>query len=207
MKNFLQYIVILGTVANLYGSYFYLRDTLRGRVKPNRVSWLLWSTAPLIAAVAAFSDGARWAVLPVFMSGFCPLLIFIGSFLNRQAYWRLEKFDYLCGLFSILALIFWAITKQPLVAIIFSVLSDGLAAVPTIVKGYRHPETELPIVYLVGIFSALTGFLVLKTFALTEILFPIYLVLVNSALAGSVYLGRARRPNTNPAFNSNRKIG
>jgi len=193
MKNFLQYLVILGAAVNLYGSYFYLRDTLRGIVKPNRVSWLLWSITPFIATVAALSDGVRWAALPGFMSGFCPLLIFIGSFLNRQAYWRLEKFDYICGSLSILALIFWAITKQPLIAIIFSILSDGFAGVPTIVKGYHHPETELPLAYLASLFSALTGFLALRMFTLTEIAFPIYLVFINSALAGSVYLGRNKK--------------
>jgi len=113
----LQYIVLLGAVANLAGGFVYIKATLRGETKPNRVTWLIWSVAPLIATVAGLSDGVRWAVLPVFMSGFVPLLVFIVSFVNPKSYWKLEKFDYICGACSILALVLWGITKEPLVAI------------------------------------------------------------------------------------------
>jgi len=75
------------------------------------------SIAPMIASAAAFSEGVRRAVVPVFMSGFGPFLVFLSSFVNRKSYWKLEKFDYICGIFSLLALIGWRMTNEPLVAI------------------------------------------------------------------------------------------
>lgn len=69
-----QYIVLIGAVMQLVGIFVYIRATVRGETKPNRVTWLMWFVVPLIGSVAAFSDGVRWAVLPVFMSGFAPLL-------------------------------------------------------------------------------------------------------------------------------------
>src|SRR6185437_6841760 len=137
----LQYLVLVGAAIQLYGIYDYIRDTLKGKTQPNRVSWLLWSIAPTIATVAALTAGVRWAVLPVFISGFGPFLVFLASFVNKNAYWKLERFDYLCGIFSILALIGWGITKDANVAIVFSILSDGTAALPTLIKAWRFPET------------------------------------------------------------------
>jgi hypothetical protein len=63
----LQYIVLLGAVVFMFGIFFYIKATLRGETKPNKVTWLMWAIAPLIASAAAFSDGVRWAVLPVFI--------------------------------------------------------------------------------------------------------------------------------------------
>lgn len=64
----LQYMVILGAAAQIFGIFFYIKATLKGETKPNKVTWLMWTIAPLIGTVAALSDGVRWAVLPVFIA-------------------------------------------------------------------------------------------------------------------------------------------
>ena len=109
----LQYIVLIGASVSLVGGLTYIKNTLHGETKPNKITWLLWSAAPLIAAAAAWLNGVRWAILPVFMAGFIPLLIFIISFINPKSYWELKRFDYICGTCSILALIVWWIIKEP----------------------------------------------------------------------------------------------
>lgn len=188
-----QYIVLIGAVVQLVGIFVYIRAIVRGQTKPNRVTWLMWSAGPLIGSVAAFSDGVRWAALPVFMSGFAPLLVLITSFINPKSYWKLEKFDYICGSCSILALVLWGITKEPLIAIIFSIASDGFAAVPTIIKSWKHPDSESVEAYTTGLFNSLTSFFALRTFGISELAFPIYLVLVNSSLIAAVYRGRLKK--------------
>lgn len=147
----------------------------------------MWSITPLIATVAAITDGVGWSVLPVFMAGFGPLLIFIASFANPNSYWKLNKFDYLCGFWSILAMIFWFITKEPVIAIIFSIISDGFASFPTLVKAWKHPETETTVVYLTSLFDTLTSFSAIKTWSFSSYAFPVYLVVVNSLLTIFAY--------------------
>ena len=183
----LKYLVIIGAIVQLIGIYAYIRDTLRGKTKPNKVSWLMWSIAPLIATVAAILKGVTWAVLPVFMSGFAPLLVFIVSFVNKESYWKLEVFDYICGALSLLALILWGITKEPIVAIIFAIASDGAASVPTLIKAWRHPETETASAYITGLINSLTSFGAIRLIIFSELAFPIYLAIVNSMLIFSVY--------------------
>lgn len=150
----------------------------------------MWSIAPLIAAVAAFSSGVTWAALPIFMSGFCPFLIFLASFVNRQAYWKLETFDYFCGALSLLALILWAITQNPIIAIIFAIASDGLAAVPTLIKAWKYPETESGEAYTSGLINALTSFFAIKVWSFAHYGFAVYLVVINICLLVSVYRKR-----------------
>lgn len=135
----------------------------------------------MIASAAALSKHNGWATLPVFMAGFGPLLVFIASFINKKSYWKLEKFDYLCGLFSVLALILWGITKNPSVAIIFAIASDALAAMPTLIKAWKYPETETAAAFTTGIFNALTSFAAIKIWNFPALAFPIYLIIIDTA--------------------------
>jgi hypothetical protein len=139
-----NYVVLLGAVVELLGVLPYVNDTVNGTTKPNRVSWLLWSVAPLIGTAAAISDGVGWPVIPVFMAGLTPLTVFAASFANREAVWKLGIHDYLYGILLIMALILWKITYRADVAIVFAIASDALAALPTLKKSWHHPRTETP---------------------------------------------------------------
>ena len=186
----LQYLVFLAAGGVLASTYAYVRSMMKGRVKPNRVTWLMWAVAPMIGFAAAVSSGAGFAAVPIFMSGFCPLLVFVASFAVKGAQWRLSKLDYACGVLSALAIVFWAATRNPDIGILFSILSDGLASVPTLVKGWKYPETELGWGYLTGIFSGLAGFLAITAWNFSQYAFPAYLVLMCSLLVFSIYRKR-----------------
>ncbi len=186
----LQYLVLVGAAVQLFGITFYIKETVRGNTKPNRVSWFLWSIAPLIATTAAISDGVGWSILPVFMAGFNPLLVLIASFVNPKAYWKLERFDYLCGFFSILALVLWGITREPIIAVAFAIVSDAFASVPTIVKMWNHPETETVAPFFASLFSACMSFLAIQTWHFTAYGFSAYVVMVSIALIVSFYRSR-----------------
>ncbi len=40
--------IILGVIIGSIGTFTYLVDTIKGKVKPNRVTWFLWALAPSI---------------------------------------------------------------------------------------------------------------------------------------------------------------
>ncbi len=189
----LQYMVFIGAALQLIGALSYVKKTLSGHAKPNRMTWLMWTIAPLIGTAAAIASGVRWAVLPVFMAGFGPLLVFLSSFVNPKSYWQLGSFDYICGLFSLLALILWGITKQPIIAIIFSIASDGFAAVPTLVKAWRYPETETVAAYVATLFSVFTGFLAVKNWNVSSLAFLVYLMIIDVSLVGAILRGTIRQ--------------
>ncbi len=183
----LEYLVFVAAFATMLATFAYVRSMLRGVVKPNRVSWLMWAIAPLIAFAAEVSSGVGWAALPVFMSGFSPFLIFAASFVSNKAHWKLATFDYVCGVLSGLALVLWYFTKDPVVAITFAIASDGLASIPTLKKAWNHPETESAWPYMVGVFNSSTSFFAFTAWVFSAYAFPAYLMIINFLLFFSVY--------------------
>jgi len=182
-----QYLVLLTIPLAIYGGGIYIIDIIAGKSKPNKVSWLMWSANGLIAAAAGLSEGVTWAVLPVFMSGFVPLCVLAVSFFNKGSYWKLIAFDYICGFFSALALILWWVTKEADVAIIFAIISDIFAAVPTLKKMWNNPETESAKSYVAGLISSITGFAAIKNWVFSEYAYVVYLVIMESCLIISIY--------------------
>src|SRR5436305_1374310 len=178
-----QNFVIVGAIIAAVGSLSYLIDTLKGRVKPNRVSFLLWSLAPLIAFFAEVKQGVGIQALMTFIVGFLPLTIFIASFVNKKAVWNLTGFDLMCGALSIIGLVLWYITKSGNIAIIFSILADGLAALPTVVKSFKFPETESGWPYFTSTISAVITLLTVKYWNLANVGFPIYIGVVTLVIA------------------------
>jgi hypothetical protein len=191
--NWPAVLVLIGSLVNVLGTLSYVRDTLHGHNKPNRMSFLIWSIAPLIGAVASFAQGVTWAAFPVFFTAFCPFMVFAATFVNPKAYWKLGVFDYSCGAFSILALVLWYLTSIPNIAIIFAILSDALAGLPTLIKAWRFPETESATGYVAANVSVLTSFFATSVWSFAAIAFPLYLFCLNSAVVAGVWHGRSAK--------------
>lgn len=155
-----QNFVIVAIVIDIIGTISYVIDTARGKIKPNRVTFFMWSIAPLIAFAAQITQRVGIQSLMTLAVGVLPLTVFIASFLNKKAYWKLTTFDLACGGLSLLGLFFWYLTKIGNIALFFSILAEGLATLPTMVKSYRYPETESGWPWLAS-FTA--GFLTVST--------------------------------------------
>jgi hypothetical protein len=177
-----QNFVIIGTLIGAMGALAYLIDTVKGKVKPNRVSFLLWSIAPFIAFAAQVKQGVGLESLMTFSTGFLPLTTFIASFVNKKAEWKVTRFDLICGFLSIVGLILWMITKVGNIAIFFSIVADGLAAVPTIVKAYKYPDTELAWPWIATTFGVVLTLLTINGLTFANSGFIIYILLVNTLI-------------------------
>lgn len=185
--------VILGACLNLTGCIIYALDSIKGKIKPNKVSWLLWAIAPLIAFSAQISQGFGMIALMTFAVGFGPLIIFITSFINKKAYWKITKFDIICACFSITGLVLWQLTKIGNIAILFSLIADALASLPTILKSYKFPETENWAPFSIGTIGALISLLTVTNWTFGYIAFPIYIMLVNSIIFFLIYTRIGKR--------------
>lgn len=184
--------VILGALISAIGTVSYVVATLKGKTKPNRVTWILWAVAPLVVFAAQLNEGVGLRGLMTFMVGFGPLLVVIASFVNRQSYWKMGRLDWTCGLLSVVALLAWAITKEGNVAIFLSILADALAGVPTLIKAYKHPETERSLVFLLGAASAGITLFTIDTWNFANYGFPAYILVLLLTIAAVVTVGHRR---------------
>ncbi|MCL4415711.1 MAG: hypothetical protein M1365_03270 [Actinobacteria bacterium] len=171
--------VILGTLMGTIGGLSYLVYTIQGKVKPNRVTYLFWALAPLIAFAAQIKEGVGIQSLFTFSAGFLPLMVFLASFFNKKAEWKITKFDLICGCLSLIGLSLWALTQIGNLAIFFSIIADGLAGVPTVIKSFKHPETESGWNYLTASISSVVVLLTITNWTFASYSFSIYLFTIN----------------------------
>ena len=173
-----QNFVIVGVIIGFAGTVTYIIDTYKGKTRPNRVSWFMWTLAPYVAFAAQLSEGVGIQSLLTFMAGTCPLLVLIASFMNRKAVWKLTSFDFLCGVLSLLGLLLWLITRHADIAIIFAIAADGMAAIPTIRKSYTDPDSEGWVNYLAAAIAAGITLLTVEDWSFANFGFSLYLLLV-----------------------------
>lgn len=188
------HFAILAAVITVAGNVAYARDTVRGRTQPNRVTWGLWSLAPMIAFAAELVQHAGLNALLTFAVGFGPLLVVAASFLDPKAYARLTTLDIACGVLSLGALIGWALTRRGDVAIALSLISDGLGAVPTLRKAYREPATESASAFVADVIGAALTLLTIPAarFGFATAAFPAYILMMAFTLSVLILAPRRR---------------
>ena len=176
------HFVILGALFTVVGSTSYVIQTLRGRTQPNRVTWFMWAAAPLLAFAVEIQYGVGLRSLMTFMVGISPMAVFIASFVNRRARWRVGPFDYACGALSAAGTIGWLLTRTGLVALAASIAADLVAGIPTLVKAWRQPETETSGAYLGATANAGITLLTVRHLTTAEVAFPLYILVIGTVL-------------------------
>lgn len=182
-----EQIVYIGVLTSLTLTFFYIRTIIYGKTRPNLISWSIWALAPLIAVFLQIKAGAGLSFLSSFMSGFGPLLVVIISLVYKRGFWKITKLDIVCGILALLALVIYIITSKLGISIIFAILSDGLAAIPTVRKSWELPESESAISYISGIISNTLALLVIKNWSFSIYSFSVYLITMNIIIIFSIY--------------------
>lgn len=135
-------LAYVGAIITAIGGSIYLYETLKGKIQPNRITWLLWGMFPMITFAAQRSVEAETVAWISFSAGLLPLLIFVASFVNKNAYWHTRPTDYVCMALALIGVVLWLTANNPTIAIIFALMADFFAGAPTLLKAYKHPESE-----------------------------------------------------------------
>ena len=182
---------IAGAVINFVGGLSYVRAILKGEAAPNRVTWSLWAFVPLIAGLAQLRSGVGISTLVVMSVGASPACVVIASFVAGTGSWKLGPFDYVCGACALAALALWAVTGDPVTAIVLSILGDAAAALPTLRKAWIAPATEDRLAYLISFVGMIAGILSIREATFSAYAFNVYLLIASGVLVLILYLPRA----------------
>lgn len=189
--SFIHWFVIASAALSIGGSLAYIKDTLAGKTKPNRVSWFLWAVIALCGVSASLSIGADpWSSSRIFLGGLMPLIVFCVSFINPQAYWKLTTFDIICGTLAVFALILWGFNDSTRAAIVLLAVADGFAALPTFYKAWRFPETETSAAYITGLIATILVVPAIPVWNIENAAFQIYMLTAGTLLTFAVYRKR-----------------
>lgn len=177
------HFVYLAALLSIVGAYGYIRDTLRGRTSPNRITWSLWGLEGVVAFVIEIQQRVGMASITTLMLGLVPCAVVVASFRNSHAVWKIGAFDILCGALSVSGLVLWAMVNEPTVALVSFVVADQMAALPTIRKSWLAPSTESPRVFFMGFLNTAITLLTLRTLTTAGALFPGVIMVADLVLA------------------------
>jgi hypothetical protein len=178
-----------------------VRETWRGTIGSSVVTWGIWAALSLIALIAQLQMGG-WtpaAVLLVPVTGIA-FGVAVGAAVRYKDQqpgvpwqWRV---DAAAGAGAGLSLVALLLVDEPRAALLLTILTDVIAAIPTITMAW-WPSTEQPVPTTpytsVAISAACT--LAAASGDLWQVLYPIYLVALGVGMATIIVL---RRPHADP---------
>ena len=179
--------IYLSVLISLVGIFRYWKSILKGDTKPNLVSQFMWMLSPFIGVFFQIKADSGLATLALFMSGFASLSFIVTALVVKNGYWEIKKFDLICGLLSLSALVCYVITHNLGISILFAIAADTLAYFPTIKKSYSNPETEDNSIYVAGILNHIIALLVLQNRIFTNYAFSFSIIFWNSVLLLVIY--------------------
>lgn len=175
--NYKDLLGIAATVIAIVSYLPYFRDILANKTKPHAFSWLVWS---LLTFIAFFGQLAGGAGAGAWVNGFTAVICFIififGIIKGRK---NIVLIDWISLLGAAIAIIFWFITKGPLISIILVTITDALGFFPTFRKSFHKPHEETLITYILSGLKYVFALFALNKVSLVTALFPSYLIIAN----------------------------
>jgi len=182
-------LIVLSGAFTLGGAIPYIIQIVRGKTKPRIVSWLTWSLLTSIACVASFSDHQyATGILMVFATLETLSVVILGL---KHGDKHVERFDIVCQIAAFAGIVLWLIFNSPAIAVIAAVSIDLIGALPTFKHAWHKPYEETAITFALSAAGGLCTLLIVHSWQITAIAYPIYLVLVNFAQT-SVILARSK---------------
>jgi hypothetical protein len=79
-------------------------------------------------------------------------------------------------------LVLWLVTKEGTIAVLFSIISDVLASIPTVVKAYKYPETEMAWPWMAPVVGIILTLWTLEKWTFMNSSFILYILITNTII-------------------------
>jgi hypothetical protein len=179
---------VLAGILQLVATAPYLRDIVRGSTKPQRATWLIWTTLSVVVFASQWASGATWSLaLTAGQALSCGVVFALAI---RRGVGGVSPLELaLLGL-AALGVIGWQIADDPVVATCSVVAADLVAVALMIPKTYRQPGSETVATYAIGVVSTLCALVAVDSAAPSLLIYPLYLLVGDGALAAMIVLRR-----------------
>lgn len=175
----------------------YILDTIRGKTKPQRATWFIWTVLGMIAFISQVALGARWSLVFTGLDTFGSLLVLGLSIPYGVGGWK--RLDRAALAVAAVGVGVSLVARQPIVAISGVILADVSGAALTVRKVFLQPDSETTISWLLIGAGSLCGVLSVQRLDAGLLLYPVYLFIINWSVplaqaVGRLYERRHRRP-------------
>ena len=179
----------LSAVLSTYAYFPYALDTLAGRTRPQRASWLIWSVLGSIAVASQFVEGATHSLWFAATQVAGTIVIFLFS-VRRGAGCYLRGIDAWVLLLAGLGIALWLATDHAVYALGISISISLLGGLCTVRKAYLHPESETLRTWLASFFAAGCALVAVGRVDPVLMAYPAYLLVLNGAIVTAMLIGR-----------------
>ncbi len=175
-----EILVVVASILAVIGNIPYVRDVIKGRVKPHPYTWFVWTIVSCVVFFGQVAKGAGMGAIPTAVSEIFTLIIFLFSL--KYGFKNPPKIDKYFLALALLGLIPWFITKDPTISVITVVSIDVIAFIPTLRKTYCHPKTETPLLYGTNALRHFLALGALGSYNIATMLHSIVMIVINSIM-------------------------
>jgi hypothetical protein len=166
----------------------YIVSIIRGRSKPHRITRFVLLAVVLIATLSfhAAADTPTYILNTVLLGG--NVVMFLLSLKYGMGGWA--KSDIVCLTIAIIGIILWQISGNPFLSIYALVLADIAGMLPTVIKTYHSPQTEVWYFFFCDIAANIFILLAHPNITFNQYIYPGYLIVVNAIVVALILYPR-----------------
>lgn len=184
----LQFTGIFGILAGIisFSAYlFYIIGILKGRTKPSRTTWFIWSFVGIVLAISYKASGAEDTAWVAISEAIAPTIIALLAI--KYGTGGTEKIDIIAFIGAIVSILLWWIFNSPVVALTTNLVIDFFAAIPTIKKSWAKPEEEDRFAWSLTQTGNLFNLFAIDKIIFAVIIYPVYTFIIDGLITGILY--------------------
>lgn len=166
-----------GAFFTFISCFFYIVSIFKKRTKPHRTTRFVLMTISLLAFISLY---AAHNTVAIWLAGVeASQAVFMFAFAIRYGMGGRSKTDILCLLIALFGIYMWQTTKNPIYGLYFSMAADFTGFIPTFIKTYKLPHTEVAIYYVFGFLGGLLNLFALSSWTINDYSYPVYIIFGN----------------------------
>jgi len=147
-------LLIIATLCSFIGTTDYVLSILKGKTRPHRTTRVVLFLVSICNFIGTLATHAHLGILllAIFFFGRSLLLALLSI---KKGVGGTSRLDITCAVVAIVGIGAWLFTGSGIWALIFAILADAVAYVPAVVKTWKLPKSEAPLLYLMEGIAAL----------------------------------------------------
>lgn len=168
-------LAVLAGIIAISATVPYIVNTIKGKTRPNVITWFTWALLSAITAIAAFSGHAYQTAIFAGALAVCDFFIVIVGL--RHGLKKYTQFDIICQALALVGIILWKLTGTPAAAVAVNIAADLIGALPTYRHSWRLPHEETWQTFAYGSIAALLAIFSVKNLNFISLAYPVYIFL------------------------------
>lgn len=184
-----EFYASIASVLSVLAFLPYIKDTLGGVTRPERASWLIWSVLSTISFFSQLHEGARLSLMFAGSQVAITVSVFLLSIKLGHGHYFSDINKILYAIASI-GLLTSFVSDSAIYALVVAIAISLMGGMKTVFKAFRNPHTETVLSWFVALLASVFGAMSVGSLDPVLLAYPLYLVVVYSAIIVAIIVGR-----------------